>query len=191
MSAEETQERGREGVFKFKRWLESSTFLDLMWNAYANPEMCEVQHMDGVKTFDLAGSFLTRPNRPVAVECKRYGSAGNQSQEYEELLAIAYGSALWNMKNGRRDDFRQYIWATTHPFSITNWSKLTRIESLRDAVSKHRNLAGEEAFDDDLGHRVMDRIWLLVWHEKQEQITLDTSEVLQIWNLLDRKETML
>lgn len=102
MAAEETQELGREGVFLFKRWLESTTYLDLSWNSYGTPAMCEVQHLGGVKTFDLAGILLLKPNVPVVVECKRYTSPGAQWQEYEELLAIAYGAALHDAKNKRR-----------------------------------------------------------------------------------------
>lgn len=190
MPAEETQELGREGVFLFKRWLESTTYLDLSWNSYATPAMCEVQHLGGVKTFDLAGSLLVKPNVPVVVECKRYTTPGGQSKEYEELLAISYGAALHERRSGRRDSNRQFVWATTHPFSQTRWKKLTSVQAMRKAVRNHPELAGPDPFDEDLGHEIMDRVWLLVWHEKQVNISLSGKEVLKIWDLLDRKDAL-
>jgi hypothetical protein len=188
MPAEETQELGRQGVFLFKRWLESTTYMDLSWNSYGTPAMCEVQHLGGVKTYDLAGILLLKPNVPVVVECKRYSSPGAQPQEFEELLAIAYGAALHDKNNNRRDAKKQFVWATTHPFNQTKWSKLTSIETLREAVKGHPELAGDEPFDEDLGRKIVDRIWLLVWHEKQNDISLTSTEVLKVWELLARKE---
>ncbi len=40
MEAEETQEHGRQGVALFKRWLESSTYIELNWTVYEKPQFC-------------------------------------------------------------------------------------------------------------------------------------------------------
>lgn len=189
MPAEETQERGRDGVLIIRRWLESTTYLDLSFNCYANPALCEIQHMgEAPKEFDLAGFFLLDPLKPVSVECKRYSSPGHQAKEFETFLAISYGAALRRMKNKQRDEERQFVWATSHPFALTKWSKLTDINELRTAVSNNQDVAGKEPFDEDLGRKVIERIWILVWNEKQEKLSLSTEEVLSVWQVLKRRK---
>ena len=188
MPAEENHELGRDGVFLFKRWLEATTYLDLSWNAYGSAALCEVRHMGGVKTYDLAGMFLTDGMPPVVVECKRYQYVGGQAAEFEEFLAIAYGTSIWERSNGMRDKNRNYIWATTHPFSQTNWSKLTTPISVEAAVKKYSQYVGDAPFDHSLAQILSERIWLLVLSEKQEQIMLTPKEVLKVWKSLKRKQ---
>ena len=172
-----------------RRWLESSTYLDLSFNSYSHPALCEIQHMgEKPKEFDLAGFFLLEPIKPVSVECKRYSSSGQQAKEFSTFLAIAYGAALKRIKSKARDEDRQFVWATSHPFSITKWSKLTDISELRDAVKNNQDVAGDDEFDEELGRQIIKRIWILVWNEKQEQLSLSTQEVLKVWQVLERKK---
>ncbi|MFJ7751822.1 hypothetical protein ACIQXM_17930 [Arthrobacter sp. NPDC097144] len=188
MPAEENHELGRDGVFLFKRWLEATTYLDLPWNAYGSGALCEIKHMDGVKEYDLAGMFLTDGMPPVVVECKRYKYVGGQAAEFEEFLAIAYGSSVWDRTNGMREKNRNFIWATTHPFGQSNWSQLTTASNIEAAVGKHSRYAGDDPFDSSLAESLSQRIWLLVLSEKQEQIMLTPKEVLKVWKVLKRKQ---
>src|SRR3954471_14474713 len=100
MPREDTQETGREAVFRTKRWLESSTYVDLPWNSYGNDAYCRVTCLDGTtKGFDLAGIFLD-DNRQVFIENKGVNDSGNQLSEYRKFLAIAYSNTALGVKDG-------------------------------------------------------------------------------------------
>jgi hypothetical protein len=69
MPAEKSQETGREGVFKAKQYLESTTHLRLPWTAYDHDSMCMLQRLDGSKkTYDLSGHFLGQKRHRLFVE---------------------------------------------------------------------------------------------------------------------------
>jgi hypothetical protein len=188
MPAEENHEIGREGVFLFKRWLEATTYLDLPWHAYGSAAHCEVHHMGGIKTYDLAGMFLIEGMPPVVVECKRYGSVGAQAAEFEQFLAIAYGTVLWEKSQNMRPKNRHFIWATTHPFAQSAWPNLTSVAKIQEAVAKYPEFVGNDPFNQELGHSLAERVWLLVLSEKQERIMLTPGELMTVWKKLKRKE---
>jgi hypothetical protein len=190
MPAEENHEIGREGVFLFKRWLEATTYLDLPWHVYGSAPHCEVHHMGGIKTFDLAGFLLTEGNPMVFVECKRYGSVGGQPAEFQEFLAIAYGTVIWENSQKMRPKNSHFIWATTHPFAQSNWPTLTSAATIQSAAENHPHLAGDAPFDQQIGQSLAERIWLLVLSEKQEEIMLTTEELLTVWKKLKRKQAL-
>lgn len=65
-----TQEKGRQGVAHTKRWLETTTYVELFFNAYEDAGMCELGLLSGTKTFDIFGYMLGPARRPVYVENK-------------------------------------------------------------------------------------------------------------------------
>src|SRR3954447_23630774 len=159
MAAETTQELGREGVFQVKKWLEATTDLTLPWNAYDSGPMCTRKRLDGgKKAYDLAGSFIA-DRRPAVVEAKRYTSPGNQPGEYIEFLANAYSTTAQEVKDVG-DTRTEFIWVTTHPFSLTNWSKLTTRGTLEAAVKQHSDWLGDADLDQELLTKVAGRLWL-------------------------------
>lgn len=193
MVAEETQEAGREGVFKFKRWLESTTHFELPWIVYHSNGMCEVRFKegkDGLKRFDLAGMWLQHPPIPVWVEGKRYNSDSGLKDMFLEMVAIAYGAYRYKVKNGNTDGGDQFIFATTHPFSVSTWKNLISIETVQEAFDKYPNIVGSDDFDYEVAHIIKDRIWIIVWSERQEEISLTSEEIQKVWTLLERKEIL-
>ena len=186
MAAETTQELGREGVFQVKKWLEATTHLTLPWNAYDSGPMCTRKRLDGgKKTYDLAGSFIAE-RRPAVVEAKRYSSPGNQSGEYIEFLANAYSTTAQEIDTVG-DTKTEFIWVTTHPFSQTKWSNLTSRAELAAAVETHRDWLGEDhEVDQDLLVTVASRLWLLVRHDRQSEISLTRAELFKIYEHIGR-----
>lgn len=191
MTAEKTQELGREGVFMFKRWLESTTYFDLPWNVYHNNRMCEVRYKagpQGIKYFDIAGHFLHSPPTPVYVEGKRYSSVGKQNDMFLEMVAIAYGSYRYEKENGSADSKQQYIFATTHPFSVTNWNNLISLQTVEEAFKRYPDIVGSDPFNPSYASIIQDRIWIIVWSKRQEEISLQPDELMSVWSILKRKE---
>src|SRR4051794_36351454 len=94
MDAEEAHEHGREGVALFKRWLESTTYIELNWSVYEKPQFCTLPLLNGRKKFDLVGEFIGPRQRPLAVECKRYSSAGDQAAAFRRFLSEAYSNTV-------------------------------------------------------------------------------------------------
>ena len=72
------------------------------------------------------------------------------------------------------------MWITWHPFSVTNWSKLTTAAEVRSAVLQHHQKAlgtsdskqAEAAIDDGQCEAVAESLWLLVLSDKHELLML-------------------
>lgn len=187
MVREATQEDGRIAAFFTKRWLESSTYIDLPWNSYKHDAMCRVECLDGLeKGFDLVGLFLDDQTQ-IVVENKGVGSAGDQWQEFRELLAIAYSSTVRERDLGR-DTKRVFAWVTTHPFGYSqDWLTLSSPDQIRAALQEFPKYLAGRTVDNAILIDVAARIWVLVFSEKQKRLLLQPDEVSRVHALLKRK----
>ncbi|MFE5501334.1 hypothetical protein ACFQ73_02130 [Amycolatopsis japonica] len=183
MPAEKSQETGREGVFRAKQYLESTTYLRLSWTAYDHEKMCTRQRLDGSrKVYDLRGHFLGQRRHPLFVEAKKYSVVGSQASMYIEYLADIY-SVTARACQDEMDDEAEFMWVTWHPFNLTHWSKLTHHDYVRDAVAEHgerlKLSATDDGFDidDDLCRLVSKRLWLLVLSDRQQDLVLSPEEL--------------
>lgn len=189
MPREATQEAGRDAAMMTRRWLESTTYLELPWNAYKHENMCLVKCLDGsVKGFDLAGFFLD-DKMPVVVENKGVNSSGDQYQEYRRFLAIAYSSTVRSTQDSGIDPQRTFMWVTRHPFGYSkDWVSLESHESVAEALGEHPELLAGVSIDEETTRLVAARVWLLVWNGKQERILLTSDEITRVHAFLKRKE---
>lgn len=179
------------GVAQVQRWLEATTYLELPWNAYETPQMCQVQHLSGSKLFDLAGWFLGENRREVYIENKSHTtSGGNQYADFQEFLAIAYSSTAKQLQSGL-DRKTEFIWVTSHPFNLSRWAKLATYSELHKALKDKPAFLGTEAIDEDLARTVANRIWVLVMNHRQIEISLTQEEVWRVIPILKRKVSTL
>ena len=180
--AEANHEAGRIGAFNAKMWLEATTFLEIPFDSYNNAGTCTIECMNGlVKTFDLHGNFhktQTSKARPVYVEAKAYSSSGGQGPEFEEFLAIAYSATARPIKILKVDKDAEFIWFTTHPFQVTKWSQLASRDEIKNALNTYPKYSedGKGGVDESILDLVVNRIWLIVFSEKQLDITLNFEE---------------
>lgn len=195
--AESVQKDGMNGVELAKRWLESTTWIELPFNVYDNAAVCTLRRLDGkVKRFDLFGSIHTDPATPLYVEVKDYDSAGGkQGSEYWEFLANAYSVTAQDLADGL-DARREFMWITRHPFNQTDWVALTSADRIKEALEKHHPEVLVPAGGDDgdkheisanLLGKVSSRLWLLVLHKKQEALMLTPQELSVVEAQLNRK----
>jgi len=187
MVAEATQMKGLEGTLAVKRWLESSTHLEIPFNAYEDEALCTLMRLDGhKKRYDLNGFFLTAVRRPVVVESKNYTGVGNQPSDYTEYLANAYSTTAHDIKT-IGDVCRQYFWVTTHPFSQTKWPELTSHGELRQALRAYPEALNGEDIDEELLRAVASRLWLFVMPERGDELSLTRDELQLVFTVLRRK----
>ncbi|WAC93570.1 hypothetical protein [Mycobacterium sp. Aquia_213] len=192
VDAEEVQELGRTGVATVKRWLEATTFIELNWNVYENPELCIVPCLgDKRKKFDLAGAFIGLKRSPVVVESKKYSTAGKQHKYFKEFLAIAYSSTLYEMEEKGSDIGREFLWVTFHPFILKDWPILATEEKIVEGLDENPEYLDGKDIDQKVLRKVSDRVWVLVIHQKQEGISLTHEELMQVLVTLKRKEPTL
>jgi hypothetical protein len=187
MVAESTHLQGMEGAYAVKRWLESTTYLELPFNAYEDEAQCALARLDGeIKRYDLSGYFLGDNRRPVVVESKSYTTVGHQAEEHKEHLANAYSTTAWDIKTVG-DTKREYIWVTTHPFAQNKWPRLMSHQEINAALELHPKVLNGEKIDEELVRVVASRLWLLVMHERQEQLALTRDELQHVFTVLKRK----
>lgn len=188
-AAESVQKDGMDGVDLAKRWLESTTWIELPFEVYNNAPVCTLRRLDGkVKRYDLFGSIHTHPPTPLYVEMKDYDTAGGkQGAEYWEFLANAYSITAQDITDGE-DARREFMWITRHPFNSTDWATLTSAERIKKALEDHHPKAlNGETINADLLATVSDRLWLLVLHKRQEELMLTAEELSIVESKLNRK----
>ncbi|MGX9789630.1 hypothetical protein [Mycobacterium sp. MMS18-G62] len=200
--AEEVQELGRDGVAMVKRWLEATTFMELNWNVYENPALCIVPCL-GEKTkktpqgekpagprtkkFDLAGAFIGLKRSPVVVESKNYTTPTGQHKYFKEFLSIAYSSTVYEIENKHSDVSREFIWVTFHPFILRDWMILDTEDKIEEALREFPEYLDGRDIDRKILRKVSERIWVLVMHKKQEDISLTHEELMDVLSTLKRK----
>ncbi|MBE1465680.1 hypothetical protein [Kibdelosporangium phytohabitans] len=188
-AAESVQKDGMDGVDLAKRWLESTTWVELPFDVYNNAPVCTLQRLDNQKKrYDLFGYIHTDPPTLLYVEVKDYDSVGGkQGAEYWAFLANAYSITARDLKDGE-DARRQFMWITRHPFNQTDWVKLTSAERVKTALEVHHPEAlNGETIDTNLLATVSDRLWLLVLHKRQEELMLTAEELALVESKLNRK----
>lgn len=190
MGAEATQEKGRRGVAHTKRWLEATTHVELLFNAYEDEGMCQLELLSGIKTFDMFGFMLGPNRRPVYVENKDDANASRLYADYQEFLANAY-SATAKRIQVTKDQKAEFMWVSTHPFNQNGWAKLATADEVKAALVKHASVLGGAEVDEDLVRTVAQRIWVLVMNQRQLEISLTHEEVLLVMPVLKRKEPTL
>lgn len=190
MPREGTQKAGFDGTDFTKRWLESTTWVELPFDAYDNEVFCTPEILDGtVQGFDLFGYIHTKPKRtPLYVESKNVNSTGgSQAADFIEFLANAYSVTAQHMRKYKVDPRCEFMFVTRQPFNIGNWSSHLEPSSIKTALGKHPEKLGDQEISEDLLKTVSDRLWLLVVHERQERLMLTGSEISLIESLLKRK----
>jgi hypothetical protein len=121
------------------------------------------------------------------VENKTYTTAGNQAKDYLDFLAIAYSATAAEI--ARTGDPRwEFMWVTTFPFSQRKWTGLTKRAMIKEALEADQtNLLGGQPIDEGILDLVANRIWLLVLHKRQHDLTLTPKELSKIESKLNRK----
>lgn len=173
--AEDSQEDGRDGVYRAKQWLESTTRLEVPWVVYENSPMVTTTRPDGsTKKFDLGGYFRggDLAAAPFFAEVKNYTTVGAQGTEYPKYLADCY------FATGAGPDRRtEFMWITWHPFSLTTWRKLCTWEEVRAALEANDAWLNGEQIDDERCRTVAKRLWLIVLSERQRTELVPTPEM--------------
>lgn len=188
LRAESAHEEGRKGVMLTKRWLESTTHMELNLDAYDFAPECTLTCLDGsLQTFDLRGIYFKK-KQGVFVENKAYTSAGDQGKLFEDFLAISYSATAAEI--ARTQDPRwMFMWVTTHPFSQGRWAKLAKRATIRAALeSDTTNLLAGQEISDDILDLMADRVWLLVLNKRQKELTLTPTELSKVEAILKRKQ---
>lgn len=190
MSAAETvQQKGIDGADLAKRWLESTTWIELPFDAYHNAPICTLTRLDGKKkVYDLFGMIHGSPKTPLYIESKGYDSAGGkQAKEFWEFLANAYSITAKDIKDGE-DARREFWWITRMPFLLNDWPDLTSAERMKTALEQHHPeaLAGSKIDVDTLA-MAASRVEVFVVNRRQEDFMLTAQELSLVEGTLNRK----
>jgi hypothetical protein len=189
VSGRETMhKKGMEGVDLARKVLESTTWIELPFDASDNERICTLDLLDGTdKSFDAMGYILREPKAPLYVEAKNFDSSGGtQNTEYQKFLANAYSITAKDLQSGT-DGKREFMWFTKHPFNLNKWTQLISVGEISGALGLHSNVLGGAQPDPDIMKLVSDRLWLIVVHHKQSELTLTFDELGRVEALLNRK----
>lgn len=187
LDAEPIQQKGIDGVALAKRGLESTTWIELPFNAYRNDSICRVQLLDGSKLFDMFGFIFGESNVPLYVEAKNYdGNASKLEAYYKEFLANAYSATALAKKNNTAER-AEFMFVTTHPFGLGKWASNFKPSRIREALDEYSSVLGGDAIEDNVLHETSDLVHLLILNERQTRFMLTSSELSRIEEILGRK----
>ena len=187
LDAEPIQQKGVDGVALAKRGLESTTWIELPFNAYRNDSICRVHLLKGTKLFDMFGYIFGEASVPLYVEAKNYdGNPSKLDAYYREFLANAYSATALANKNNTADR-AEFMFVTTHPFGLGKWVDNFKPSRIREALSEYSDVLGGTEIDDNILKETSDLVHLLILNERQERFMLTSSELRRIEEVLGRK----
>ncbi|WP_433579700.1 hypothetical protein [Nocardia brasiliensis] len=186
---ERMHKKGAEGVDLARRILESTTWIELPFDVADNEPVCTLTLLDGSeKAFDATGFIFRETKDLLYVEAKNYDSSGGkQAADFIEFLANAYSVTARDINLNGVDARREFMWFTTHPFSLNKWPDLVSAGSIAEALKTHPEVLAGKEIDHSVLSVVEDRLWLIVAHRKQTDLTLTAEELCKIEALLNRK----
>lgn len=93
------------------------------------------------------------------------------------------------------DAAEDFLWVTSHPFQITEWTDLCTEDFMLSVLSDEKSkkyLGDDHQVDEALARAVASRIWLLVFNEKKQlDISLTSAELKTAMTVLNREGTSL
>jgi len=178
---EANHEIGRDGARRAKRWLESTTRVRSAWT---NEEANSISRLEfdwpyGGQPFpfDVGGLFYGGAihNQAFVVEVKKYTVVGDQRAAYGDWLAKAY---LVRKAHHRIAD--QFLFMTWHPFAQTSWTTLCEPSTIVDGILQNKRRifspteqdSCESLIDQAVVTDLVDRLWLIVLSNKQEELVI-------------------
>jgi hypothetical protein len=183
LAAEELHKIGEEGAKRTKTWLDSTYRfaidhsiydLDQHGNPYAALRVPQLQE-GTFERFDLVGNLLGEDGhrgRRIFVECKEYSQAGNQGTLYDEYLAVCYSAFVALSENISAPADVEFMWATSHPFSVGNYSQLTTPEQITSACEVHSARLGDHDFDASIAQQLASRLWLAITNSRTPEMIM-------------------
>jgi hypothetical protein len=187
IGAEETHKIGEVGAGQIRRWLDCTyrfrieqTIYDLDENdkPYAKLRVPLSPRDDGAprfERFDLIGSRLDERGRPgnrLFVECKNYTAASNQGTMYNEYLAICYSAFVFEGKLKAAIPDVEFMWATMHPFALTDFAQLTTPEQIQKACAAFPDRLGNEPFDMANARALAPRLWVAIVNSRVDEMIM-------------------
>jgi hypothetical protein len=173
---------GDEGARRAKRWLESTTRVKTVWlntdPRQAGRMTFKWPHNPENYSFDFSGLFHRGEinGDHFTGESKAYTNNNNhQSAEYRSFLAKCYCTELYDPSR-----FDHYLFMTSHPFSVNDWSILDTPKYVTRCVLEERKRAlGIDDIETARQHvqsatveSVAGKLFLLLMNKRDEQLQI-------------------
>lgn len=177
VTGERIQEKGRRGAHLARLWLDHTGRVRIDFDAYNWPDHVVLPPVAGPsKAFDLAGHLLNEDGHvaaPLYVEVKNADTEGSQKSQYKRYLANCYSVTAKAIQDDGLDRACEFMWATWHPFWITEWPDLTSKRVIREAVEEHQDeiLDGRDV-EDDLIELLSHRCWVIVLGRRHHELSM-------------------
>lgn len=186
LPGEATQKAGDDGVRRARRYLESTTRVKTAW-LVTDPLQASMMtfawpHAKGQFSFDIGGIFHGGDidGQRFAAESKAYKNNNNhQDAEYKEFLAGCYYLETQSITL-----YHHYLWLTTHPFSVDNWSRLCTAHWVTQSVVRERTKvlgvsdedAAREQVDPHVAEAVASKLWLIAIPDRHEELSITDAD---------------
>lgn len=165
---------GEDGTKDARQWLERTTRVRVLFDAYDNASAVQLPLLTGKwEGWDMMGVLLDENGSNGNVfyaECKKHNSDSKAGTGYEEFVRNCYSATAQKQKTGDpgRPDF---LFITWHPFKVTSWKDLCTAGSVESFVKAKvgtpDDVLGTDTYDPKLGSEVAKRLWLVVLHDRQ------------------------
>lgn len=195
MAGEDNQDTGRDGLLEAKRWLDRTTRVHESWTHRDKPlaELLEFSwpHSKETFSFDLGGKFRGTGlhDQSFLTEVKKYKNESNLPTHFRDYLAKCYVAFL--SYPARCDHFLWFAWS---PFQAKSWDTHTSPESVKKALLHSANRSrvfgtdkeaeAESQIDAEALVRVSERVWLLTFTDKQQDLVLTREHYIEVVKMI-------
>jgi hypothetical protein len=195
MAGEDHHDTGRDGLHEAKRWLDRTTRVHESWTHRDKPfsELLEFKwpHGDTTFSFDLGGKFRGSGlhDQAFLTEVKKYKNESDLPMHFRDFLAKCYVAYLSHP--ARCDHFLWFSWS---PFQAKAWDTHTSPGSVRKALlhaaNRERVLGSnseadaEANIDPEAVIRVSERVWLLTFSDRQNDLVLTREHYLEVVKMI-------
>lgn len=196
MAGEDAQLKGRDGLYRAKRWLEMTTRVSHMWTNEDEPlkELLTFDWPHGEDfSFDLGGKFRggDLEGAPFLAEVKAYRYESDLPTHFKAFMAKCYIAMTTKPKR-----CGHFLWISWAPFQAQKWHTHTSAESVKGAVLKERQRIfgtpdgdyAQKSIDIEAVAAVARKTWLLTLCEQQEELVLAPEHYSDIDRLLRVRE---
>lgn len=175
MSGEEYQEKGRDGVFRAKYWIEGSTRANVWWTQYDNEiarNKLKITCADGTESsFDFGGIFVGEElhSRQFFAEVKSYSDAGSKLQSmYKVFLSVCYRALILD-----KSKYDYFLWISWAPGNSGDWKNQATWEYVRDSIKANPSKALDHSTlepDIEICKEIASKLWIVIFGHRQEEL---------------------
>lgn len=177
-----THQPALDFVMDVKKYLESTTKFNIMWNVYENEPHTTERMLNGDKyAYDLVGTYIGSPNELVLIEAKKRSQLGNLARLFDEFLVKSFSVFLKHRKDHSKW-VAYFMFITDHAFHCSRYKEIYTCDYLKEKINK--SIENNDSKGITNQYTIADlkdfsnKLWIIIFSNKQNLLCIDPKKLL-------------